>query len=187
MYHHLLLGWKPTPSWVKGSPWQLFHQTHVRLGNDTTQPSTQQASSIQSTHGKYNPSRALVNGFCLLSTNIVAFSNCFWLNWSGMSDQSISFASLSSFHGHTRQNRLAVLPSLHLKASLTASCGLRLCWCYACQVNVSAGYWSCGLRCHCACPLKVHCFRAPCTFIHSGMFTIHSNLYRDASNQIPQL
>ena len=82
------------------------HMLHVRLDNDKAQPSTQRASSIQSTHGKYNPSRALVNGFCLLSTNIVAFRHCFRLNWSDveMPSQSSSFAFLSSSHGHTRRN-----------------------------------------------------------------------------------
>ena len=89
------MGWKPTPSWAKGSPWWLFRQTHLRLGNDSAQPSTQWASSIWSIHSKYYPSRALVNGFCLLNTNIIAFRN---------SSQSSSFASLSSSHRHTRRN-----------------------------------------------------------------------------------
>ena len=96
-------GVKTYTTWVKGSPWRLFHQTHVRIDNDTAQPSIQRASSIRSTHGKYKLSRALVNGFCLLSTNIVAFRKCFLLNWSDASDQSSSFASLSSSHGHTRR------------------------------------------------------------------------------------
>ena len=75
--------------------------------NDTSQPSTQQASSIQSTHGKCNPSRALVDGFYVLSTTIVAFRNCFLLNLSDVEtseSQSFSFASLSSSYGHMQCN-----------------------------------------------------------------------------------
>ena len=100
------MGWKPTPSWVKGRLWQFFHETPVRLNNDTAHPSTQQASSIWSTHSKYNPSRALVNGFCHFSTNIVAFRNWFLLNWSDVEtpSQLSSFASLSLSHEHTRRN-----------------------------------------------------------------------------------
>ena len=85
--HHPIVG--------EGKPPATFpSDTCVRLDNDTAQPSTQRASSIRSTHGKYNPFRALINGLCLLSTIIFAFRNCFWLNWSDASDQSSSYASL---------------------------------------------------------------------------------------------
>ena len=79
----------------EGKPRRLFHQTHVRLDNDTAQPLTQGAASIRSTHGKYNPSRALVDGFCLLSTNIVAFRNCFWLIFSDASSIPYPYPLLS--------------------------------------------------------------------------------------------
>ena len=79
----------PLPCGVKtyiivgeGKPRQLFCQTHVCLCNYSAQPSTHRASSIRSTHSKYNPSRALADCFCLFSTNIVAFRNCLLLNWS---------------------------------------------------------------------------------------------------------
>ena len=104
--------WKSKPSWVKGSPWQLFHQTPVCLGNDSSRPSTQRSSSIWSTHGKYNPSRALVNVFCLLSTTIDAFHNFFWLNWSDVKTselQSSSFASLSSSRDALPHKRWGVM------------------------------------------------------------------------------
>ena len=101
---------KPPPHGVKtytimgeGKPPVLFLSDTC----DLAQPSTQWASSIWSTHSKHIPSRALVDGFCLLSTNIVAFCNCFLLNWSDVtntSSQSLSFASLSSSYGNMWRN-----------------------------------------------------------------------------------
>ena len=90
----------------KGKPPATFSSDTFMPHNDSSQPSTQRASSIRSTHGKYNPSRALVDSFCLLSTTIVAFCNRFQLNWSDVEtseSQSSSFASLPSSHGHTQR------------------------------------------------------------------------------------
>ena len=85
----------------EGMPRRLFRQTHARLGNDSAQPSTQQASSIQSIHGKYNPSRALVDGFCLFSTSIVAFRNCFLLNWSDVQHEVELYLGFKPRYLHT--------------------------------------------------------------------------------------
>ena len=93
---------------VKGSSQWLSPHTDVCHLNVSAQPSTQQTRSIRSAHGKYNPSRALVNGFCLLRANIVAFRHCFQLNWSDVKatsgSQSYFFPSLSSSHGHWLRN-----------------------------------------------------------------------------------
>ena len=66
------------------------------------------ADCMSPQHDKYNPSMALVNGFCLLSINIITFRNCFQLNWSDVKTtpraQSSSFPSLSSSHGQWRCN-----------------------------------------------------------------------------------
>ena len=103
------MGWKLTPSWVKKIPWWLSPHTDVCHLNVSVRPSTQQTRNIRSANSKYNPSRALVNGFCLFRANIVAFHHYFQLNWSGVETtsgaQSSSFPSLSSSHG-PRANRL---------------------------------------------------------------------------------
>ena len=85
---------------------------HVYHLNVSAQPSTQRTRSIRSAYGKYNASRALVNSFCLFRTNIVAFRQCFKLNWSGLKTmsgaqswgQSSSFLSLSLSQGNWQRN-----------------------------------------------------------------------------------
>ena len=74
--HHR--GW-----WEAPGNFSVRHMYASAITHHNLQP--QQTSRIWYTHGNYNPSRALVDGFCLLSTNIVAFRNCFQLNlvWRG--------------------------------------------------------------------------------------------------------